>query len=173
MLVLLTLNSDSISRNDKIILRRSLEKKKELLKLFLLNLNQQLYRKIRKYSWETGRVNEVYLLNKIGIREENRAWETRISRFAVMAFSAIRRRADCVALIPGKHVVFQVVSAKPLETSWSTDPPGTTYDLLQRNGVHREVVFRAAVAQPVPVQRGMSTTSGENYRAPFYLLLEH
>jgi len=91
-----------------------------------------------------------------------RTRETRISRFAVMVFSRDEEERDCVALIlPGKHVVFQVVSAKPLETSWSTDPPGTTYDLLQRNGVHRGCTFRTAVAQPVPVQRGMSTRERE------------
>jgi len=75
---------------------------------------------------------------------------------------------NSIALISsGKHVVFQVVSAKPLETSWSTDPPGTTYDLLQPNGIYTVVPSRCSYTT------GPGAPRARDYRTPFYLLLEH
>lgn len=58
-----------------------------------------------------------------------------------MALFRDKEENSIALILLGKHVIFQVVSAKPLETSWSTDPPGTTYDLLQRNGVYRGCAF--------------------------------
>lgn len=74
--------------------------------------------------------------------------------------------ARCVkqCLFCRKRVVFQVVSAKPLETSWSTDPPGTHLTTFcYAESVHRDCV---PVAQPVPTQ-----WRARNYRPQFFYLL--